>query len=182
MKQLGIVLVLAALLAVPAAVAAQNYDDNYPSMGGGGGNDYPSGGSMGGGSMGGSMGGAVEYPSGGNSSGGVQVQYPSGGNSGGGIMVGGGSMGGGQHNAGATDVSIANFSFQPSSIFVHAGDTVTWHNNDSVDHTVTSNSGDFDSGSISPGGSYSQSFDTAGVYSYHCSIHPNMHGMVIVTG
>jgi plastocyanin len=59
---------------------------------------------------------------------------------------------------------------------------VTWHNNDSVDHTVTSNSGDFDSGAIRPGGSYSQTFDTAGVYSYHCSIHPNMHGMVIVTG
>ncbi len=51
------------------------------------------------------------------------------------------------------DVMIKNFSFQPSSINVTNGTTVTWTNDDSVEHTVTSSDGIFNSGNIAPGNS-----------------------------
>jgi plastocyanin len=115
----------------------------------------------------------------------AQGDYPmGGGSSGGGITVGGGSSGGGgdQEAAGEGEVNIVDFAFQPSAIFVHPGDTVSWYNTADENHTVTSNSGAFDSGVIHPGGEYSVTFDTGGVYSYHCEIHPNMRGMVVVLG
>ena len=77
-------------------------------------------------------------------------------------------------------VSIADFVFQPSSTTVGVGTTVTWKNNGSVGHTVTSTSGLFDSGYIPPGGTYQFTFVTAGNYAYHCSIHTFMTGTVVV--
>ncbi len=79
------------------------------------------------------------------------------------------------------NVSISGFSFQPQTINVTAGTTVTWTNLDSVTHTVTSDTGLFDSGSLSTGQTFSRTFNTAGSYDYHCSIHPSMTGSVIVT-
>jgi plastocyanin len=79
------------------------------------------------------------------------------------------------------EVRIINFAFQPSSIIVTKGSTVTWTNEDSVPHTVTSDSGVFDSSGIEPGKSFSRTFDTAGTFSYHCNFHTQMHGTVIVT-
>jgi plastocyanin len=76
-------------------------------------------------------------------------------------------------------VSIANLAFNPSSIDVKVGDTVTWTNNDNVGHTVTGDGG-LDSGTIEPGGTFSKKFDTAGTYQYHCSVHPSMTGTVVV--
>jgi len=83
-------------------------------------------------------------------------------------------------------VSIENMSFVPATITVSAGTTITWTNNDSVAHTVTSDSGLFDSSSISAsgyyssGGTFSHTFQTKGTYLYHCSIHPSMTANVIV--
>ncbi|MDD5190694.1 MAG: cupredoxin family copper-binding protein [Dehalococcoidales bacterium] len=77
-------------------------------------------------------------------------------------------------------VSISNFSFVPGILTVNVGTTVTWTNNDSTTHTVTSDSGVFDSGSIAIGKTYSYTFSTAGTFSYHCSIHPSMKGSVKV--
>jgi amicyanin len=83
-------------------------------------------------------------------------------------------------------VILKSSSFQPSSITVSAGDTVTWINEDAVDHTVTGDktgSGDdFDSGTMKQGQQFTHVFDQAGTYPYHCSIHPNMKGTVVVTG
>lgn len=77
-------------------------------------------------------------------------------------------------------VNIVDFEFQPSSITVSVGTTVTWHNMGSVTHTVTSTSGLFNSGNISPGGTFPFTFENAGTYTYHCSIHTSMTGTVIV--
>jgi hypothetical protein len=77
-------------------------------------------------------------------------------------------------------VTIKNFSFQPSPLTISVGTTVTWTNQDSVAHTSTSDNGVWDSGSIAPGASYSFTFNQAGSFAYHCAIHPNMHGMIIV--
>ncbi len=78
-------------------------------------------------------------------------------------------------------VEIRDFSFQPGTLTVAAGTTVTWTNDGSVPHTVTSNERTFDSGDIAPGGSFSYTFDQPGSYSYHCSLHPSMQGQIEVT-
>ncbi len=83
-------------------------------------------------------------------------------------------------SAGAADpaVSIAGFAFHPGTITIQAGDTVTWTNNDGATHTATGSG--FDTGNISGGSSKSLTFDTAGTFAYHCSIHSSMTGTVIV--
>ena len=77
-------------------------------------------------------------------------------------------------------VSIANFSFQPATITVAVGTTVTWTNNDSTGHTVTADDGSFKSGTLAPGATFSQTFTAAGTFAYHCSIHSSMKATVIV--
>jgi plastocyanin len=81
----------------------------------------------------------------------------------------------------ATAVSIANFAFQPASLQVAVGATVTWTNADSTAHTVTSDTGAFDSGPLAPGASFSQTFTTAGTFTYHCQIHPFMTATIVVS-
>ena len=76
-------------------------------------------------------------------------------------------------------VDISGFAFAPGSVTVTAGDTVTWTNSDEVGHTATGD-GDFDTGSIAPGGSAAITFSTAGTYAYVCTIHPTMTGTVVV--
>jgi plastocyanin len=90
-------------------------------------------------------------------------------------------------SAATVHVSIVDFGFSPSSITVAAGTTVTWTNTGSVMHSVSSNSGAFDSSPtcptgpcISPGSSFSHVFAQAGSFSYHCRVHSNMTGTVIV--
>jgi plastocyanin len=77
-------------------------------------------------------------------------------------------------------VSIANFSFQPATITVPVGTTVTWTNNDSANHTVTADDGSFQSESLGSGATFSQTFATAGTFAYHCAIHSSMKGTVVV--
>lgn len=96
----------------------------------------------------------------------------------------------GTSNANATTVKITgasgNFSFQPASVTIKVGSAVTWVNNSNVPHTSTSDSGSlvtWDSSAISTGGgSYSFTFSKPGTYAYHCSFHPFMHGVIVVTG
>lgn len=78
-------------------------------------------------------------------------------------------------------VTIANFAFTPQTITVKRGSTVIWTNEDSVGHTVTSDTGNgLDSPLLSKGQSYSKIFNATGTFSYHCTPHPNMKGIVIV--
>jgi plastocyanin len=80
-------------------------------------------------------------------------------------------------------VAIQNFAFSPSAITIKKGTQVTWTNKDSVTHTVTETDGQTgpNSSSVNSGSSYSFTFNTAGTYHYHCSIHPDMTGTVTVT-
>jgi len=79
-----------------------------------------------------------------------------------------------------TQITIKNFAFTPASVSIPAGTKMTWVNNDSITHTVTSDTGAFDSQSITPGSTYSFTFTQPGTYKYHCSIHSTMTGTVIV--
>ncbi len=80
-----------------------------------------------------------------------------------------------------TEVVIDNFSFSRETITVPIGTTVTWTNHDNVPHVVTSADDQFKkSPLLKAGQSFSNTFATAGSYSYFCSIHPRMKGKIIV--
>ncbi len=81
----------------------------------------------------------------------------------------------------ADAVTILNFAFGPQVISVKAGTTVHWTNHDTEAHTVTSNTGAFGSAVLQPGAGYSFTFTKPGTYHYHCTIHPFMTGMVMVS-
>lgn len=114
----------------------------------------------------------------------------------GGQMMGGGMMGTGNHMGGyggmrcpyhsggyynsANAVAIVNYSFHPQNLTVKVGTSVTWTNMDSVAHTITSDTGLFDSGLLNHMQSYSYTFTTAGTYTYHCTPHPYMTATITV--
>ena len=91
------------------------------------------------------------------------------------------------HRAGLTRTSalafvvIKGFAFNPASKTITHGTTVVWVNEDKVGHTVTADSGSFNSGVIMPGKFYVHTFSSAGTVSYHCAIHPFMKAKVIAT-
>lgn len=86
--------------------------------------------------------------------------------------------------------------YDPPRIKITEGDSITWYNDDKEGHTVTSGSGSgrfgwmsdnfgtkdglFDSGRFMPGESWTYVFDSSGSYSYFCTIHPWMEGVVLV--
>jgi plastocyanin len=80
----------------------------------------------------------------------------------------------------APGVSIAGFSFAPTVLRISVGTTVTWTNNDPTPHTITADDGSFESREIKVGGTFGRTFDRAGTFSYHCTIHPSMQGKVEV--
>ncbi|HZQ32833.1 MAG TPA: cupredoxin family copper-binding protein [Mycobacterium sp.] len=80
-----------------------------------------------------------------------------------------------------TAVSIDNFAFSPASLTVKAGSTVTWTNHDEEPHTVVANDNSFHSPGLDANGTYSYTFHAPGTFDYICSIHPFMHGTVVVT-
>ena len=73
----------------------------------------------------------------------------------------------------------------PSIIAIDFGNQVTWVNEDSAFHSVTSGfygepSELFDSGYLDPFESFTFDFDEKGTYDYFCTLHPWMKGQVIV--
>ncbi|MBV9515869.1 MAG: cupredoxin family copper-binding protein [Mycobacteriaceae bacterium] len=78
-------------------------------------------------------------------------------------------------------VAINNFKFEPATLTVPVGGTVTWTNNDEEPHTVVAKDGSFHSPSLDTKGTYSFTFTKAGSFDYICSIHPFMTGTVVVT-
>jgi plastocyanin len=89
-------------------------------------------------------------------------------------------------------VAIQNFAFAPQTLTVKVGTKVTWTNNDSAPHTVTSTDGPstsasttglFDSGQMASGDAFSFTFTEAGTYYYVCTLHAtmaSMHAKVVV--
>jgi len=81
----------------------------------------------------------------------------------------------------SANIEIRSFAFVPSEITINVGNTLTWVNNDLVPHTITSDSGtELNSPTLSKGKTFSYTFNTAGTYEYHCSIHSSMKGKIIV--
>jgi plastocyanin len=79
-------------------------------------------------------------------------------------------------------VTIDNFSFTPAEITVPVGTKITWTNRDDIPHTVVdaANPKTIKSAPLDTDESYSRVFDKPGRYEYFCSLHPHMHGIVVV--
>ena len=77
-------------------------------------------------------------------------------------------------------VDIAEFTYQPDPVTIEEGGKVIWINRDSAPHTATADDGSFDTGKLEEGKLKSETFKEPGTYTYHCQIHPNMHGTVEV--
>jgi plastocyanin/peptidoglycan hydrolase-like protein with peptidoglycan-binding domain len=82
-------------------------------------------------------------------------------------------------------VHMANIAYAPANLSVSPGTTVVWTNDDSVQHTVTFNSGLIDSGPINPGQSFSTLFTQSGTFPYYCKLHgapgSGMNGAITVS-
>ena len=88
---------------------------------------------------------------------------------------------GGTDRPGNNEVWIKGTAFDPSTITIAAGTTITWTNKDAVTHNVTSNTaGLFTSSSLGTNGTFTNTFTTPGTFQYKCTIHPTMTGSVIV--
>ena len=88
---------------------------------------------------------------------------------------------GGRALADDQTIKIANFTFDPPTLTVKAGTTVTWVNNDDIPHLVTDKDGKFHSSALDTDEKFSQTFSTAGTVEYFCAIHPKMTGKIVVT-
>ena len=76
---------------------------------------------------------------------------------------------------------IIDNAFDPKEITVPVGTTITWTNTGSRPHTVTADDGSFKpTGLMTPGSTFSHTFDAAGTFTFKCIVHPVMHGTVIV--
>lgn len=82
---------------------------------------------------------------------------------------------------GTSNVEIVERAYNPHTVTVEAGATVTWKNTVLDPHTVTADGGTFNSGVMNGGTSFSVTFTTPGTFDYSCLIHPTMHGVVVVT-
>lgn len=81
--------------------------------------------------------------------------------------------------SGSKTVTINHFEFHPPTLTVAKGTTVVFSNVSGTTHTAT-DKGVFDTGHIKTGHSVSVRFTHKGTFSYHCTIHPFMHGKIVV--
>ena len=87
--------------------------------------------------------------------------------------------------AGMSDVEVKVFQFRPGRLDVKTGSSVTWVNQDDIDHTVTSGTpespgGTFDATLAGNGSTTTVVFAERGVYRYFCSRHQAMRGEIRV--
>jgi plastocyanin len=89
--------------------------------------------------------------------------------------------------AGATTVTISSgasvlttTAFGQNPLTVPVGTTISWLNNDNTTHTSVADGNQWASGNIAPGGRFNFTFASAGHFTYHCQIHPNMVGTIDV--
>jgi plastocyanin len=76
-------------------------------------------------------------------------------------------------------VSMAGLAFQPESLTIPAGTEVVFRNDDVAPHTVTDSGGEFDSGILAPGASFTLRVDNS--FDYVCTIHPSMKARVALS-
>jgi plastocyanin len=78
-------------------------------------------------------------------------------------------------------ISIVGRAYDPAELTAAQGDTVVWTNTDAEAHTVTADDGAFDSDRLAPEEGFGHLFEAAGIFAYHCTVHADMAGVVVVT-
>ena len=81
---------------------------------------------------------------------------------------------------GQKTVNIYNHAFDPAQLNVASGTTVRFVNKDTEPHTATADNDLFDTGELEPGGSFKVYFEGSGTVTYHCELHPDMKGSIVV--
>jgi plastocyanin len=81
---------------------------------------------------------------------------------------------------GTTEVVMRDNVFDAADITVAAGSTVRWRNAGSVEHNSTSTAGIWASGNLAPGATFARVFGEAGTFSYACTLHAGMSGIIRV--
>ncbi len=82
--------------------------------------------------------------------------------------------------SGTITVDIRDHAFNPAQLNVAPGTTVRFVNNDTVPHTATADNGLFDTGELQPGYSFDVYLEGSGTVTYHCELHPEMQGSIVV--
>jgi plastocyanin len=86
-------------------------------------------------------------------------------------------------SGGGVTIKMQNIAFAPKAVTVKVGQKVTWTNEDTVDHNVTSQSGEtIKSDNFGKGGTFSFTPKKAGTIKYVCTIHPGMTATLTVSG
>lgn len=88
----------------------------------------------------------------------------------------------GSADAPTRTVTMPGKLYDPTQLSVLVGTSVTWKNDDSINHTVTADGDAFSSGYVPPGGAFTFTFAKQGRYAFHCTIHKFMRGEVDVFG
>jgi plastocyanin len=79
---------------------------------------------------------------------------------------------------GASTQTTSAFGANPLTIAT--GTTISWLNDDNTTHTTNADGNQWSSGNVAPGARFNFTFTSAGRYTYHCQIHPNMVGTIVV--
>ena len=82
--------------------------------------------------------------------------------------------------ASTINIDIAKFAYGPKEITVTTGTRVVWTNHDQTPHTVTSNDKSFASKGLDTDDKFEHTFDREGDFTYICTVHPFMTGVVHV--
>lgn len=84
---------------------------------------------------------------------------------------------------GAVNVEISEYMFKPDPIQAKVGDTISWTNKGTVQHSAALDNGSCATDTIDPGKEGNLTFSAPGTYPYHCAIHPTlMKGTIVVSG
>jgi plastocyanin len=81
----------------------------------------------------------------------------------------------------AVTIHIKDDAFSPRTVEVHPNDRVAFVNDDDDAHTATADDGSWDSEGLARGDRWTHAFMQPGRIAYHCTVHPMMHGTIVVT-
>jgi plastocyanin len=77
-------------------------------------------------------------------------------------------------------VDISSHGFDPTQLNVAPGTTVRFRNSDTESHTATADNGLFDTKVLEPGYSFEVLLEGSGAVTYHCELHPDMQGSIVI--
>lgn len=81
-----------------------------------------------------------------------------------------------------TSVRMAGSRFEPATLTIRVGESVSWFNDDALPHTPSATDGSWESGNLALGQAFERRFDAAGSFPYLWRYHPGMAGTIEISG